>query len=189
MRRWRFRRKGQSLVEFSLIAMVLYFLFAGILTFGQLLSGAQTAQSAADTAAREIARLPLPPATSVSGGAISLYDVLYNPAYNGTQVRTQVFDPQYLMVNLTTSLPAGTSLADWVKNWPVVNQMLYPLMIVNYVNTSNNQQNGQNQQEWLLYPGVVAGTDSNGWPAYRVALVTNRDATSGAERKPSNGCR
>ena len=107
------RRRGQSLVEFALVAFVLYFLFAGILSFGQLFFGAQSLQSAADTAAREIARLPLPPATSPfatsSENGISLYDVLYNPGYSQHQpVRTQVlFDPQYLWIPLS-QLPSAS---------------------------------------------------------------------------------
>ena len=48
----------------AIVSLALYLLLAAILTFGQLLYGAQTLQSAADTAAREIARIPLPPATS-----------------------------------------------------------------------------------------------------------------------------
>jgi hypothetical protein len=184
--RWRRfrRRRGQALLEFSLVALVLYLLFAGILTFGQLLYGAQTLQSAADVAAREIARIPLPPAStpydSSTGAGIRLYDVLYNPAYSSAgspyaQVRTQVFDPSLLMVQI----PQGTNIADLVKTWPIVNQMLYPLMIVNYVNASNNGQN--QQEEFLWYPGAVPGTDSNGWPAFRIALVVNRNGTGGAE--------
>ncbi len=81
------------------------------------------------------------------------------------------------MVNLN-SVPAGMQLADWVKTWPVINQVLYPLMIVNYVNTSGN---GQNQEAFLWYPGAVPGTDSNGWPAFRIALVTGRQNGNGAE--------
>ena len=184
-RRWsRFRRRrGQALLEFSLVALVLYLLFAGILTFGQLLYGAQSLQSAADVAAREIARIPLPPSTSPfatsSENGISLYDVLYNPGYSTApagspyaQVRTQVFDPKYLMISLS-AMPAGMQLSDWVKTWPIVNQMLYPLMILDY-------QGSVNSEPFLWYPGAVPGTDSNGWQTFRIALVTGRQA-SGAE--------
>ena len=138
------RRKGQSLLEFSLVALVLYLLFAGILTFGQLLYGAQSLQSAADTAAREIARLPLPPSTSPyssSANGISLYDVLYNPGYS-TVCRLAVCSGSNASVRSASiaddrTVPAGNDIiADWVKTWPIVNQMLYPLMIVNYVNTT-----------------------------------------------------
>ncbi len=78
--------KGNRSSSFHSSRSCSYFLFAGILSFGQLFYGAQSLQSAADTAAREIARLPLPPTTSPfassSANGISLYDVLYNPAYS-----------------------------------------------------------------------------------------------------------
>ncbi len=95
-------RRGQALVEFAIVAFVLYFLFAGILTFGQLFYGAQSLQPAADTAASELARIPLP-------ATASLYDVLYStdPAY--AQVRSQVFDQQYLYVNLNSIPRANRS--------------------------------------------------------------------------------
>ena len=72
-RRWRRfrRRRGQALVEFAIVSFVLYFLFAGILTFGQLIYSAQSLQPAADVAASELARMPLP-------ATASLYDVLYS---------------------------------------------------------------------------------------------------------------
>jgi hypothetical protein len=157
-------------VEFAIVAFVLYFLFAGILTFGQLFYGAQSLQPAADVAASELARIPLP-------ATASLYDVLYStdPAY--AQVRSQVFDPQYLYVNLN-SVPAGQTLSDWVKTWPVVNQMLVPLMIVDDVDTGGNGTAGE---QFLWYPGAVPGTDSSGRSIYCIALVTGRQA-SGAEQ-------
>lgn len=176
------RRRGQSLVEFALVAFVLYFVFAGILSFGQLFFGAQSLQSAADTAAREIARLPLPPATSpfatASENGISLYDVLYNPSYSSAaadspyaQVRSQVFDPQYLLIGVSQMPSSFASISDWVKTWPVINQMLYPLMV--YESASDGTG-------YLWYPGAIPGTDSNGWPVYCIALVTGRQA-NGAE--------
>ena len=52
-------RRGQSLVEFAVVALVIYMLLAAILTFGHLLYVAQGLQQAADLAAREISRTPL----------------------------------------------------------------------------------------------------------------------------------
>ncbi len=46
------KRAGQSLVEFALVALVLYMLLAAILTFGHMLYVAQGLQGAADLAAR-----------------------------------------------------------------------------------------------------------------------------------------
>ena len=163
------QRRGQALVEFAIVSFVLYFLFAGILTFGHLLYCAQSLQPAADVAAGELARIPLP-------ATASLYDVLYSSDATYAQVRTQVFDPQYLRVNLN-SIPAGMQLTDWVKTWPVVNQMLFPLMIIDYVDTSGS---GTAHERFLWYPGAIAGTDSSGRAMYCIAPVTGRQA-NGAE--------
>ena len=47
-------RRGQALVEFAVVSLVVYMLLAAILTFGQMLYSAQTLQQAVDLAAREI---------------------------------------------------------------------------------------------------------------------------------------
>ena len=53
-------RRGQSLVEFAVVALVVYMLLAAILTFGHALYVAQGLQTAVDLGAREIARTALP---------------------------------------------------------------------------------------------------------------------------------
>ena len=53
-------RRGQSLVEFAIVSLVVYMLLAAILSFGQMLVLRQTVQQAADVAARELSRTPLP---------------------------------------------------------------------------------------------------------------------------------
>ena len=55
-------RRGQALVEFAVVCLVVYMLLAAILTFGQWLYSAQGLQQAVDVAAREISRTPLPAA-------------------------------------------------------------------------------------------------------------------------------
>ena len=67
-------RRGQSLVEFAVVALVVYMLLAAILTFGHALYVAQGLQTAADLAAREISRTPLP-ATSTFDDALDDADV------------------------------------------------------------------------------------------------------------------
>ena len=64
-------RRGQALVEFAIVALVVYLLLGGILTFGQLFYSGQTVQQAADAAAREISRTPLL-------ATANLMDVLYS---------------------------------------------------------------------------------------------------------------
>ena len=68
-------------------------ILAAVLTFGQLLYCAQSLQPAADLAARELARTPLP-ATS------TFYEALQDPG-----VRGRVFDERYLVLTIDTAIP------------------------------------------------------------------------------------
>ncbi len=146
-RRWLLRaRRGQSLVEFALIALVLYLLLGAIITFGHLLYAAQGVQQAADLAAREISRAPLP------ADSLELSEVLRGDA-NGNELvitaRQQIYDEHYLVLNLDT-LHGYSSLQELVAALPVVNQQLYPLMIIDDVDGTR----------LLRYPGALF-TDSN----------------------------
>jgi hypothetical protein len=157
-------RRGQSLVEFAIVSLVVYMLLAAILTFGQILYSAQTLQQAADVAARELSRTPLP-------ATADLMDVLYNnTGYDN--VRNSVFDQAKLQVDLTTEVPSGQSVLDYVKTWPIINQMLYPLMIV--------VQPAAGGDEYLVYPGMVSCTDSAGRTVPCIAQVESR-TSDGAE--------
>jgi hypothetical protein len=121
-----FRRSGSVLIEFALIALILYLLLAAVIEFGRAFYSAQAVQSAADVAARELARVPLP-------ADISLTKALDDPV-----VRSKVFDPRLLVIDLDNleidGTPAvGTDDAaklDYVyARMPIVNQALRPLMI------------------------------------------------------------
>ena len=50
--------RGQALLEFALIFLVIYLLIVAIVEFGRLFSGQQTLQSAVDQAARELSPRP-----------------------------------------------------------------------------------------------------------------------------------
>ena len=177
--RGRRSRRGQALVEFAIVALVVYLLLGAILTFGQWFYSGQTVQQAADVAAREISRTPL-------SAMASLMDVLYsnNPSdYSSSggssTVRTSLFNPQLLQFDMTAGVPAGQSVLDVVQTWPIVNQMLYPAMIVQ----SGEQVYGGNAADlYLCYPGVVPCTDSTNpnRTVYCVARVDSR-AADGAE--------
>ena len=155
-------RRGQSLVEFAVVALVIYMLLAAILTFGQLLYCAQTVQQAADVAAREISRTPL-------SATADMMDVLYSTDPTYSSVRTSLFNPALLQFDLTT-VPQGETVLDVVRTWPVVNQMLFPLMIPAGSGTN------------LVYPGAVPCTDSRSASrsVWCVAEVTGRQG-NGAE--------
>jgi len=167
------------LVEFAIVALVVYMLLAATLTFGQWFYCGQTVQQAADVAAREISRTPLP-------ATANLMDVLYsnNPSdysiSGGTStVRTSLFNPQLLQFDMTAGVSAGQSVLDVVKTWPIVNQMLFPAMIVQ---PGNQVYGGNPADQYLCYPGVVPCTDSgnSNRTVYCVARVDNR-SSDGAE--------
>lgn len=114
-------RRGEVLVEFAFISLVLYLLLAGIIEFGRALFAAQVLQQSVDTAARELSRMPLPPTGTLTGPTGAL-------ATNPT-AKQQVYDEGFLVFDLAT-LPANQPLADYfAQNAPILNRMLLPLMI------------------------------------------------------------
>lgn len=129
-------RRGQSLVEFALVALVVYLLLAAIITFGFILFAAQTNQQIVDVAAREIARTPIP---LFLGGdpsnPVKLEEVLYgNANMLGDElgdVRRRVFDEHYLALDVSGLDAVG--IRDLIEQLPIVNQLLTTLMFVDDV--------------------------------------------------------
>ena len=90
-------RRGQALVEFAVIALIVYMLLAAILTFGHMLFVAQGTQQAVDVAGREISRTPLP------ADSHTLEEILRGNANEDDalrDVRQRVFDDHYLVLNV-----------------------------------------------------------------------------------------
>ena len=119
--RWRLRRaarRGQSLVEFALVALVVYMLLAAILTFGHALYVAQGLQTAADLGAREISRTPLEA------------DITFENALNDPDVQARIYSEDFLVFDLATLGATESFFQDVVPNWPLLNQQLAMLMIV-----------------------------------------------------------
>jgi hypothetical protein len=166
-------RRGQSLVEFAVVSLVVYMLLAAILTFGQILYSAQGLQQAADVAAREISRTPLPAAVASDGTTpMTLMYVLYSTDPSLQNVRQRVFNQSLLQVDLTAAVGSNGSVLDVVKTWPIVNQMLFPLMIVVQPVVGGDQ--------WLVYPGMVPCTGPAGLTVPCIARVDS-SAASGAQ--------
>ena len=158
-------RRGQSLVEFAIVALVLYMLLAAILTFGHMLYVAQGLQGAADLAAREISRTPLPALTTfetvLSDGSL---DVIYSE--------------DYLVFDLDT-LGAGQSFfQNVVSGWPILNKQLATLMIVDRPDFDGD---GTPDRNFIRYPGalLVDATKPSGYTV-GIPLVTAR-ASDGIE--------
>jgi hypothetical protein len=142
------RRRGQSLLEFALVSMVIYVLLAGILTFGHALYVAQGLQAAVDVGAREISRTPinvsvtsLDDDTNDDSGAIWEADV-----------RERIFDEAYLVIDLDEL--GGNFFLDAVPQMPLLNQQLATMMIVD-----RPVINGV-QRRFLRYPGALLTRDS-----------------------------
>jgi hypothetical protein len=139
-------RRGSILVEFALVSLAFYLILAGTLEVGRMITTAQIVQNAARTAARELALMPLP-------ATIQWTDVLRCPT-----VRARIYDTELLAVR-TTGQPIDTS------RWPVVNRMLYPLMVVSDFGGD----------EILHYPGAVVQSFGGGLTV-KVPHVVSRGA-------------
>jgi hypothetical protein len=150
---------GQSLVEFALVALVVYLLLAAILTFGHALYVAQGLQQAADLGAREIARTPLP--------AEATFEEVFA---NGSLARdgANIYSEDYLVFDLDTLGPNQSFFQDVVPTWPLLNQQLAALMIVH---------SSIPGQRLLRYPGALLTSDTtpSGFTV-GIPLVVGRDA-------------
>lgn len=153
-------RRGQALIEFAVVSLVLYMLLAAILTFGHALFVAQGLQTTADLAAREISRTPLP-------ADDSLETVLTSGALNG------IYDDDFLVYDLDT-LGAQNFFSDVVPTWPTVNQQLATIMIVDRPDFDGD---GTADGNFIRYPGALL-TDGSTPTGFTVGipLVTGRTA-------------
>ncbi|QDU27039.1 hypothetical protein ETAA8_21230 [Anatilimnocola aggregata] len=150
-------RRGQSLVEFAVVALATYMLLAAILTFGFYFYAAQGAQAAVDLAARELSRTPLP-AVSVTTKTVIYSDYTAGdlglaPAEKDSiqQFRKQVYDPHYLVLRRDdVILPEGGLNMSFVGQLPTVNQQLIPLMVRDEID----------EERYLRYPGAIVADDN-----------------------------
>ncbi len=158
------KRKGQSLIEFAVVALVIYLLLAAVLTFGHMLYVAQTLQTAATFAAREIAHTSLPPVTTfeaeLESGALD-----------------EIYQDDYLVYNLN-DLGSQSFFNDVVPAWPLLNQQLAGLMIVDHPDFDGD---GTADAHLLRYPGALLedATTPTGYTV-GIPLVVSR-SPNGAE--------
>lgn len=165
----RHHRAGQSLVEFAIVSLVLYMLLAAILTFGHMLYVAQGLQGAADLAAREISRTPLP-AVKPDG---AYFD--FNDALSADDVRQRIYDEAFLVIDLDDFYenfpPPPNRLTsifqDLAPTLPLLNQQLLPLMIV-------DPSGDEGTRRLLRYPGALLNRGGD-------AIAPPRTATASAE--------
>lgn len=156
-------RAGQSLVEFAVVALVLYMLLAAIVTFGHSLYVAQGLQSAADLAAREISRTPLP-------AVANFEDVLANGSLD------EIYSENFLVFDLDTLPEGGSFFTDVIPSWPIVNQQLAMMMIVDRPDLDGD---GTPDRNLIRYPGALLESqspDSLTGLTVGIPLVTSRSA-------------
>lgn len=139
-------QRGSILIEFALVALLLYMLLAATVELGKAVYSAQAAQNAARVAARELALAPLPPQATFD------------------EALATVFDPALPFVDLD-----ATTVDAAFANAPPLNHALKPLMVFDRVTI------GGATREVLRYPGAVWVT-SGGANTVKVPLVVDRDA-------------
>lgn len=142
-------RRGSVMIEFAFIAFAFYLLFAGTIELGRMVTMSQTIQNAARVGAREMALIPLPPTWT------------FDQALASEEVRTRIYDPYLLAVDVSTAVASPDTTA-----WPLVNQMLVPLMVRTRIG----------EQTFWHVPGAVLR--ENGGSRYTVGVprITGRDA-------------
>ena len=140
-------RRGSVLVEFALVSLAFYLILAGTLEVGRMITSSQIVQNAARVAARELALLPLPATYT------------FEQALACDRTRERVFDPRKLAV-----VAADGALPD-TSDWPAVNRVLLPLMIVSEVGGTR----------YLHYPGALVNVPGVG-VTVRVPQVVSRGA-------------
>jgi Flp pilus assembly protein TadG len=126
-------RRGQALVEFALVALAFYLLFAGTVELGRMLFASQILQSAARVGARELAVTPLP-ATAT-----------FDEALAAAEVRARVYDPAALVVDVTDRSDEEVRAA--LDALPLLNRALSPLF--------QRDRTSVQGRELLRYPGAL----------------------------------
>lgn len=177
-------RRGGILVEFALIAFIVYLLLAVTLSFGRMLWAAQVMQQATDLFAREMSRTPLDA------------NYTFEDALDDTDVSERLYSEDFLVIDITTwaTTNTGLTLLEWLDATydgssaatpalPTVNRMLVPLMFVEELPGLG----GGGAGTYLRYPGTLL--DTTGRPGgatltgYTVVvpLIVTRDGATGEE--------
>lgn len=120
-------RRGQALLEFALIALVLYLLLAGTLTFGLLFWSGSVIQQAVSTGAQEIARMPLPATGSLGLGNLERPG---DTVMDLPQFRDEIYDESMLVIKVSDVAASGLSFAQYAnEHLPLINRLLSQVYI------------------------------------------------------------
>jgi hypothetical protein len=142
------KRSGQALIEFALVALVLYMLVGAALTFGLWIFAAGQIQQAANVGARELSQTPLP------------FDATFETALNTPVVRQRIYDDRWLVIDLDqleSTNPNYNFFEDVVPEMPLLNQQLASLYILDRFDHDNNPATGA--VRLMRYPGALLTRD------------------------------
>ena len=167
-------RRGSVLLEFALIALVLFMMLAMILDFGRATYSAQTTQQAADHIAREIAVAPLPATLTFSNlGDASIAALLKSQG---------IYSEDFLTIDITNQ-PNDQDLLTYLDSQfspngiPSGNKLLIPLMVVMDSTQNSTIPAGS---RWLVYPGALVAS-STAPTGYTVLIPTVTYSAGGTE--------
>ncbi len=138
------QRSGQALVEFALVAMVLYLIVGAALTFGLWIYAAGQIQQAANVGARELSQTPLP------------FDSTLENAMNTSVVRQRIYDDRWLVIDLDQLEAANADynfFTDVVPGMPLLNQQLAPLYVLDRFDHDNDP--ATQDLRLMRYPGAL----------------------------------
>ncbi len=135
------------MVEFSLLALILYVLLASMVEFGRAYVLVQGAEQAARVGARELALLPLP-------ASLTFEEALATPA-----VLDRVYDANYLVIDVQGQVPdidgnpgiGGPDIDAYFALLPVLNRALRPLMTRETVALGG----ALGERDLIRYPGAL----------------------------------
>ncbi len=152
------RRPGQSLVEFALIALVLYLLLAVTIEMGRAMYAAQVVQTAADLAGRELSKVRLP------AGAT------FGDCLKDDYVKKFIYDECHLVIDLDKDVLPNMTIPEYCATLPLINQQLCPVYIFETVTEPNNTT-----RRLLRYPGALIQRDGCPNGTVAVPIVVERE--------------
>ena len=186
-------RRGQALIEFSIVAFVLTLLLGAIIMLGYLFFSANVLQQAADVGAMELARTPLPPTAEFpdlgsTGRSSTDPTATGNNFFADATFRAEIFDERFLVVEVggpnlnAEDLRAGydeNDINSLLGRMPLINRLLYSIMIYEEVNDEGVRR------RVIRYPGALV-RNSNSHPdtgvqelTVLIPRVTSRDQVPG----------
>lgn len=157
------KERGGALIEFALIALILYIILAVTIEFGRVLYAAQVLQDVSRLAARELAVTAMPAnltfdcAMSREANCETAYSPVPASEIQAIQddVRTRIWNDAKLVVDADAS---NAAIDAQFANLPLVNRALRPLMIYDDFTCASRR--------FFRYPGhieVVGSTDPCDW--------------------------